>query len=262
MNFKDLLEESIRFAKGKDDDFYYKNYAIVTFTPGDLKKYKVEGKTAGLWSHACKHLSEIDPGFVNNIIRQVKQTIEKYVEDENHPKNYELNLQDQNGKEVSGSEKTLLSRITNASIINFLDLVNDKYQLRQELTPIEKKMVKFLDALGTKYGEFIENVLKKAVDVDQFKHDEEKENAIKKNRYIAFTVVNNTSGRQQKITLDTKYHILIISTGSTVNTCFQISNSGNSVQGLLRVVKNRIMKHSRCFYNDTTRVISNIIKHK
>lgn len=52
-NFTDFLCEAIKFAKGKDNDYFFHNYAIITFNKGDVSKYKVEGKTAGLWSHAC-----------------------------------------------------------------------------------------------------------------------------------------------------------------------------------------------------------------
>lgn len=48
-------------------------------TKGDVSKYKVEGKTAGLWGHACKHLNQIDWPFVQNVVKQVKQTLIQYV---------------------------------------------------------------------------------------------------------------------------------------------------------------------------------------
>ena len=88
-DFKHYLLEAIKFKTGKDDDFFFDNYAIVTFGKNDIDKYKVEGRTAGLWSHACKHLDEVDKQFVDNIVAQVKRTMIQYVEDDNHPRTLE-----------------------------------------------------------------------------------------------------------------------------------------------------------------------------
>ena len=128
--FKDYLIEAIRFSKGRDNDFFDNQFAIVTFNKGDINKYKVEGRTAGLWSHACKHLDEIDKQFVDNIVQQVKRTLIDYIEQDNHPKAYEFNYFNNNKKKVSGDPLTLIKQASRASIINFLDLVNDKYQLK------------------------------------------------------------------------------------------------------------------------------------
>lgn len=81
-NFTDFLCEAIKFAKGKDNDYFFHNYAIITFNKGDVSKYKVEGKTAGLWGHACKHLNQIDWPFVQNVVKQVKQTLIQYVKED------------------------------------------------------------------------------------------------------------------------------------------------------------------------------------
>lgn len=48
LSFIEFLQEKINFAKGRDNDFFYHNYAIITLVKGDINKYKVEGKTAGL----------------------------------------------------------------------------------------------------------------------------------------------------------------------------------------------------------------------
>lgn len=44
LSFIEFLQEKINFAKGRDNDFFYHNYAIITLVKGDINKYKVEGK--------------------------------------------------------------------------------------------------------------------------------------------------------------------------------------------------------------------------
>ena len=56
LSFKEYLSEDVRFANGKDGDYFYDKFALVTFTRNDKREYKIEGKTAGPQSHACKHL--------------------------------------------------------------------------------------------------------------------------------------------------------------------------------------------------------------
>lgn len=236
ISFSDFLFEAIKFARGKDNDYFFHNYAIITFNKGDVSKYKVEGKTAGLWSHACKHMNQIDWPFVQNVVKQVKQTLIQYVREDNHPRTYEFNMFDRDKKKVDGDPKKLIAKAPYASIINFLDMINDKVQLKQPLAPIEEKCVKFLDVLGDKYGEFIENVIEKCVDIDTNDGDQNKYDAIEKNNYICFGARNDESTVYNKIYLDIQGNIMIIKTGPMVNTCYQLGRGGLSKQQFLKVV--------------------------
>ena len=37
LSFIEFLQEKINFAKGRDNDFFYHNYAIITLVKGDIK---------------------------------------------------------------------------------------------------------------------------------------------------------------------------------------------------------------------------------
>lgn len=244
LSFIEFLQEKINFAKGRDNDFFYHNYAIITLVKGDINKYKVEGKTAGLWSHACKHLYELDPNYVENIVQQVKNTLIKYVEDDKHPRNYEFKMFSRDKKELSGDPKKLISKAPRASIINFLDLVNDKIMLKKELAPIESKMKKYLESLGDKYGTYIEEIIDKSVDVDQIEREEDKVTALTKERYVSFTVRNTETSIFNKLFFDTKNHIVVIKTNQFVNTCYRVSNSGSTVESFFKTVYDRVMRNA------------------
>lgn len=250
-NFTDFLCEAIKFAKGKDNDYFFHNYAIITFNKGDVSKYKVEGNTAGLWSHACKHLNQIDWPFVQNVVKQVKQTLIQYVKEDNHPRTYEFSMFDRNKKKVEGDPKKLIAKDPYSSIINFLDMINDKVMLKKPLAPIEEKCVKFLEALGDRYGQFIEDVVKKGVDVDQIERDEDKIKALETENYICFNTRNDNSDVYNKIYLDVKDNIMVIKTGPMVNTCYQLGRGGLSRKEFFKHVIENPM-HERGFLKPAT----------
>lgn len=260
-DFKHYLLEAIKFKTGKDDDFFFDNYAIVTFGKNDIDKYKVEGRTAGLWSHACKHLDEVDKQFVDNIVAQVKRTMIQYVEDDNHPRTYEVNYFNKDGNKISGSEKDLVNKASRASIINFLDMVNDKVQLEKQLAPIESKMVKFLKALGDRYAQIIEDKINKAVNIDSIESIEDKKKAIDDNAIITFYIRRRfiRSEVDTKIYLDLVNHILIVQTNGYVNTMYQYNNSGDSKMSMLKAFVNRFMRNASIIKPSTRSAILSYI---
>ena len=228
ISFSQFLEEAIRFAKGKDNDYFFRNYAIITFNKGDISKYKVEGNTAGLWSHACKHLNQIDWPFVQNIVKQVKQTLIQYVKEDNHPRSYEFNMFSKDKKKVDGDPKKLIAKAPYASIINFLDMINDKVMLKHQLAPIEEKCVKYLEALGDRYGHFIEQIIAKSEDVDKIERDQDKIKMLETSNFICFNTRNDNSDVYNKIFLDVANNLMVIKTGPSVNTCYQLGRGGLS----------------------------------
>lgn len=258
--FKQYFLESLRFAKGKDNDFFGNKFAIITFNKGDINKYKLEGKTAGIWSHACKHLDEIDKSFVDNIVQQVRRTLIDYVEQDNHPKAYEFNYFNDQKKKVAGDPLTLVKQASRASIINFLDLVNDKYQLKDPLAPIEKKMIKYLDALGDKYGSYIEDLISKSTNIDKIDGDANKVDAITNTRVIDFSIVGLV-GREAEmhIYLDTKQDLIVIKTGPTVNTMYKVNYPGSGKRALLKAFDRKVMKNARFLKQSTYRAFDDYL---
>lgn len=260
-SFKQYFLESIKFAKGRDNDFFNNQFAIITFNKGDINKYKVEGRTAGIWSHACKHLDEIDKQFVDNVVQQVRRTLIDYVEQDNHPKAYEFNYFNSDKKPVKGDPLTLVKQASRASIINFLDLVNDKYQLKDQLSPIEKKMLKYLDALGDKYGSYIESIIGKSTNIDKLSTDQQKYDAFEKQDVINFGIIGLLSSeRPMTIYLDIKHDYIIIKTGEFVNTMYKVNYKGSGRQALLNAFNKKVMKNARFANQSTYRAFSNYLE--
>lgn len=260
-SFKQYFLESIKFAKGKDNDFFNRQFAIITFNKGDINKYKVEGRTAGIWSHACKHLDEINKAFVDNVVQQVRRTLIDYVEQDNHPKAYEFNYFSDGKKAAKGDPLTLVKQASRASIINFLDLVNDKYQLRQELAPIEKKMIKYLDALGDEYGKHIQKVIDKAVNIDLLGSDQDRYDAFEKQNVICFSIIGLLNGeRPMKVFLDIPHSYIIIKSGEYVNTMYKVNYKGTGRKALLTAFNNKVLKNARLASRGTYRAFSNYLE--
>lgn len=261
--FTEYLLETIKFARGKDNDFLHDSFAIITFNKGDINQYKVEGKTAGLWGHACKHLDEVDKEFVDNVISQVRNTLIDYVEQDNHPKAYEFNYFNDNRRKVAGDPLTLIKRASRASIINFLDLVNDKVQLNDDLSPIESKCVKYLKALGNRYGEHIENLINKAVSIDSLQGDQAKYDALNKQNVISFSIVGlGGNQRPMKIFLDIANDLIVIKTGQYVNTMYKVSYRGSGRRALLSAFNRKVMKNARFDSTSTYRAFNEYIGTK
>ena len=258
--FKDYLTEAIRFSKGRDNDFFDNQFAIVTFNKGDINKYKVEGRTAGLWSHACKHLDEIDKQFVDNIVQQVKRTLIDYIEQDNHPKAYEFNYFNNDKKKVNGDPLTLVKQASRASIINFLDLVNDKYQLKDPRAPIEKKMIKYLEALGDKYGSYIEKAIESSTNIDRIEGDEQKTKAFSEKNVIDFVIVGLKGHEaEMRVYLDIKHDLIVIKTGPNVNTMYKVNYNGSGRKDLLKAFDRKVMKNARFFYQSTYRAFRDFL---
>lgn len=260
-SFKQYFLESIKFAKGKDNDFFNRQFAIITFNKGDINKYKVEGRTAGIWSHACKHLDEIDKQFVDNVVQQVKRTLIDYVEQDNHPKAYEFNYFDDRKKPVKGDPLTLVKQASRASIINFLDLVNDKFQLKQDLSPIEKKMIKYLETLGDKYGSYIQAMIDKAVNIDRLNTDQQKYDAFESENVIEFSIIGLLGNeRPMRVFLDLKHDYIIIKTGEYVNTMYKVNYKGTGRKALLNAFNHKVMANARFANQSTYRAFSNYLE--
>ena len=252
LTFKDyILYEATRpprFANGKDGDYFYDRFALITFTRNDKREYKVEGKTAGLQSHALKHLSELDAEFVSNIITQIKNTMVKYVEEGNHPKEYEFRYFKSEKIELKGDPLKLINQAPKEAVINFLDMVNDKVMLRKPLAPIEEKMKKFLKTIADKYMEYIMNFMDSAVALDSINYESACVDAIKENSTVYFYVQRN--GRDIKVYLNFANRFMILSSNGAVNTGFQLSGTTPTRQS---VIKSFLDRFRGCrFYKPNT----------
>lgn len=242
------LSEGVQFVPGRDDDYYYDNFQLITFNRNDVRNYKVEGKTAGIESHACKHLDEMDPDFVNSIIQQVRQTMVEYVKNGNYPKSYEFNYFDGYFKMDRSATTNPIKAINTApreAVINFLDLVNDKRLNRKELTPIESKMTKYLDALGKRYNEYIQTVIAQAKSLDVSNYPNVIRSLIKDSPIIKFGVTHNRGNKDMIIYLDFAHSTICMRETDGVHTCFRVDGSFSSKNAFIQTVMRRF---SRAWY--------------
>jgi len=246
---KSPLLGGIKFVNGRDDDFFYDKFKIITFNKDDIKDYKLEGRTAGIMSHACKHLIEVNKEFVDNVISQVKNTIIDYLKEGNYPDKFEFNYFTSKTVHVSSSPMKQVNSAPAEAIINFLDLVNDKYILDKKLAPIEQKMVKYLKSLGEEYGKIIKSYMDKATPIETKAEKSEIIKILNTSDIVSFWISEQTArGSDLQVFLNFKNHAIIMKGYSGVHTMFRINNSGTSKKALLETVIKRYTKRWR-FYN-------------
>lgn len=239
----------LKFVNGQDDDFFYDNFKIITFNKGDINNYKLEGRTNGIMSHACKHLSEVNKEFVDNVISQVKNTMIEYVKEDNHPEKYEFRYFSSKGSSSTESPLKLINSAPREAVINFLDLVNDKYILGDTLAPIENKMVKYLKTLAVEYARIIKSYMDVADEVEKTDTVVDILEMFKTSDVVAFYVSEqNMRGSDLKIFLHMKKHAIIMKGYSGVHTMFRIDNSGATRVALIQTVLKRFARKWR-FYN-------------
>lgn len=140
-------------------------------------------------------------------------------------------------------------------------MANDKYQLRQELAPIEKKMIKYLDALGDEYGKHIQAVIDKAVNIDLLGSDQDRYDAFENQNVICFSIIGLLNGeRPMKVFLDIPHSYIIIKTGEYVNTMYKVNYKGSGRKALLTAFNNKVLKNARLASRGTYRAFSNYLE--
>ena len=242
-----LTEANIRFANAKDVDFYGDiengKETIITFTKDGIANYKEEGKTHGLWSHALKHLVELDSSFVDNVCVQVKGTMIEYLKEGNYPREFEFRYFTNKTVSKTKNPLKLVNTATRESIINFLDMINDKVISREKLAPVEEKMVKYLKTIGDEYAKHIESIRKASVDLDSAKDVREARQMIRDASVFAFSVIiKNFDGdgtHEKKFIISVPDRAIVIENNHGVNTCFQISDCMGGKVAVVRKVFER-----------------------
>ena len=231
------LDEAIKFARGKDNDFFYDRKQLLTLKKGDKDQYRVEGRTAGLWSHAIKHLEEVRPEFVANVIKQIKNTLVDYVKSGKAPSDFEVRyFSTENTSKVKEPLK-LINKAPQAAIINLLDLINDKAMLKNPLSEIEEKLVKYIKALADEYAGVIEGHMKEATALDGLRDTRAIRDAILKAKTVSFYV--SSFDKEMRIYLNFKERFFIITEADGVHTGFQISDTQPNVTSVLKTFMSR-----------------------
>jgi len=188
----------ISFKKGRDIDYPLGGSKVIVFNKND--SYKLEGKTHGDISHALKHMPKINPSFFKNILSSVRELI----------KDMKYYIKNKKGTIIGDPE------ITDKTLINTMDRINDKIVLNEPLTDEEKQIQRFLIKLKNEYISVVDGIVSSAINVDDFEQ-------IDKNKTICFSVKDR--GKNKIYFLDTKRnYLLITSTGMVAKTFFIYKN--------------------------------------
>lgn len=184
ISFKEfVLNEKFIFAKGKDQDYTGDPTRVLVFSQKEPEKYEVTGKTHGQMSHAIKHLIEYEPQFVSKIIANAKYKIEKFIS--NNPDYFCKIWNEVKGFE-SESGLDAVRKANNLTILNTLDVLNDKNQTKTELLPIENKLKPLAYELEKKYNSIITSKMNNAIDLNRNYSKEKFLSIIKRSDIITF----------------------------------------------------------------------------
>lgn len=225
-----LNEAAFRFQKGKDQDYTSDPYEVLVFSETAPDKYEVEGKTHGQMSHAIKHLKEFEPDFVKGVITKVKNTLKAKLKEKPHWFCKVWHNVRGFGK-LSGIDAIETASVD--AVLNTLDLINDKNQMKENLLKLDSSIRPFASELENEYNRIISSKIDKAVDLNKttLKGDALVKK-IKKSPIIQFDC-NGKGGGKFTIVLDFTDQSLIIGKRSsedinTVNTMYRFNDSGTS----------------------------------
>lgn len=225
-----LSEANFKFQKGKDQDYTSDPYEVLVFSEKAPDNYEVEGKTHGQMSHAIKHLKEFEPDFVKSIVTKVKNTLKTKLKEKPHwfckvwhnTKGFE---------KESGVEAIETASID--AVLNTLDLINDKTQMRENLLKLDSSIRPFAVELENEYNNIITKKIDKAVDLNKttLKGDTLIKK-IKKSSVIQFDCAGKGGGNFT-VVLDFTDQSLIIGKRSNedinaVNTMYRFNDSGTT----------------------------------
>lgn len=174
----DMLKEAI-FNFASDTDYH--NYPnIITFAIGDFENYRREGNTHGRLSHALKHLSEFKKPFVIAIVNEIRDIMyeyaseqieirEKKIQSDVFDPYFSMRYFDRNvEKDITVEDILDYVKVPNSAILNYLDLINDDYQMGNKLSPFAKVLYKlFFKRIEVEYSKVCDDLVKNAVDLDR-----------------------------------------------------------------------------------------------
>lgn len=243
-----FLEEALRFAKNRDDDYFYGDKSFISLTKNGKSFYKLEGTTMDRDDHALKHLIEFDREIVYDTCDYVKRQIKQYIAQDKHDEDFQVSVYDSNGKKLEDDDlQDLIDKASDSAVLNYLDYINDKIQMKDKLTKFEYSLKPALKKLGDVYEQYVENVLNNSVDVDELDFDQAV-NKFKKERKLNFAVTNywNNKSYPIQVYVDCKKHAVVYINRkyNSVQTMYILNDSGVSRFDFLRALLKRRMNRA------------------
>lgn len=172
-------------------------------------KYKKQGKTHGLLSHAIKHYAEFEPHKMEQLVDNVRKIIDK--------SKYWI-LDDSNNKIQPDDNFYPNDNL----IINTMDFINDKIQMRHDLFPIEKQIKTVLNKLSKQYQSKINFIRNGSKDIDKLSYDSIKQIYDRKG-IIKFSA--NSRGALMDYYYDFSNNSVLITYKDIDRTLFTVNNT-------------------------------------
>jgi hypothetical protein len=171
--YRHILSE-VPFHDSPDEDLPGKKKTIV-FSEDEV--YEVEGSTHGKESHAIKHFSEFEPGKVQAAVEQAmaiaKDADEVYIIDR--------------GGNVVHSGDDAKKQINLNSMLNTLDLVNDKQKNNKPLVGVEEELAPIILSLTKEYDQLVADYVGSDNDIDDIDDPEEIKKVLAAGEVVKFT---------------------------------------------------------------------------
>lgn len=238
--FIQFLTEKIAFKKGRDQDYTVHPDTILFFSEDDVRTYVENGKTHGVQSHAIKHLAEFNPEMVKTEVGAARGIIQDFIKN-NKVDFCALYIKGKGFKKLNPLQA--ITQANDGAIMNTMDMINDKYQNKKKLSPIENALYKIIRKLEREYIREIEFRINKSVDLDKFESVEDVLEAIEGARIIKFDGFAKVA---QTYYLDFRTNSVVISTPDFVRTMYVYNDPG---QGYKQVINNFMRKMRNVQYD-------------
>lgn len=227
--FIEYITEAKKFARAKDQDFTNDPQLVLSFVESDEKTYKQSlERSHDSASHGIKHFGEFDPETMRAILTQVKSTIQQFLKD--NPDHFCGLLKKLSGF-ITTDPKEAFRRANLHILANTLDLINDKYILRNKMIDIEKDLVKYIRMIEKNYLRIINDKLKSSVSLDKVSDDQMRDELFKAKR-VSFQAWQGTIAVD--ILLDFTDNSMIISTPDYIRTMYQFDRPASTKEGTIK----------------------------
>ena len=212
--YQHILSE-VPFHDSPDEDRPGRKQTVVF---DEETPYEVVGETHGEESHALKHLAEFEPSQVQSVVDQAIAIAQKAAD---------VHILDKAGNVVQSGDAAKKQINTN-SMLNTLDLINDKQKNGESLTDEEEALAPILQNLTSAYDELIQTYLNDAQDIDDIDNVEEIKGLLDAGTIIKFT--GAYKGKPATYYLNPSDTGIVAEKDGIISTLFRIDKKGGDLK--------------------------------
>lgn len=232
---QDLEEAKFKFVVGKDQDYTGDPMEVLVFSEQEPDEYIMQGKTHGQMSHAIKHLREYDPEAVKGVLAKAKKMLWNFL-DKNPSYFCKVWSEGRGFSEVSG--KKALASCDELVLLNTMDIVNDKNQMKTPFSAVDARLKTFAAELEKKYNSLISSKIDKAVNLEQIKNEHKLLDASQKAKIVHFEAEDRNGGKFL-VWIDFTDRTLIIGRqmpkGTVIKTMYRINSAGSTRGSIMKM---------------------------